>query len=42
MPDRSPLRRTALVLVTLALTVLGDASPSAAAAAAPPRTLRVD
>jgi hypothetical protein len=42
MPDCSPLRRTALVLVALALTVLGDAPPSAAATVAPPPTLRVD
>ena len=42
MPDRSSLRRTALVLLTLAFTVLGAAPTSAAATAAPPRTLRVD
>jgi hypothetical protein len=41
MLDRSPLHRSALVLATMALAVLwADGSP--AAAAAPPRTLRVD
>ena len=40
MPDRS-LRRSILVLATIALALLAAGSP-AAAAAAPPRTLRVD
>ena len=40
MPDRPPLRRIALFLVTVA--AVGIAAPAAAATPSPPRTLRVD